>query len=407
MPSIVFNHTFEGSTADVAAAFGFYPGKRTLLADVPNRPDAAEIVLITGESGAGKSSVLRNWCPGEEAFSPPATPLLEWRGVRAPDAESAFKILVRCGLGEASLFTLPYAKLSDSQQCRARLARAVIDGAKRVVQDEFLSTLDRETAKATAQAVGALLRTYRIGGVFVTAHSDVTAYLGPDMHFVFDNWPSRFTTPPVVRQTVDVSYRLETAGFYTECPLRVLHYLSGTPGGTKVCVSAHVGTRCVGILALGASPKKGRNRITRVVVHPSYRGLGVAASLVGHALNASDTNEVDAVAAMGHFSNFFVAGGMKRISSVKHEILPIALLRQADASVDDKWRYGRAACVASPAVVEILATNAKKFLHFLKPGGRRVSVDEAATKIRNETFTADRLLWTCRPHVLDSFLFSK
>jgi len=52
--------------------------------------------------------------------------------------------------------------------------------------------------------------------------------------------------------------------------------------------------------------------ITRVVVDPRYRGLGLAVRLVRHALERATTPYVEALAAMGRVNPFFERAGMTR-----------------------------------------------------------------------------------------------
>jgi len=50
--------------------------------------------------------------------------------------------------------------------------------------------------------------------------------------------------------------------------------------------------------------------ISRVVIHPQWRGLGLAVRLVRHALNTATTAYTEALAAMGHVHPFFERAGM-------------------------------------------------------------------------------------------------
>lgn len=52
--------------------------------------------------------------------------------------------------------------------------------------------------------------------------------------------------------------------------------------------------------------------ITRVILDPRYRGLGLAMRLVRHALRQADTPYVEALAAMGRVNPFFERAGMMR-----------------------------------------------------------------------------------------------
>lgn len=50
--------------------------------------------------------------------------------------------------------------------------------------------------------------------------------------------------------------------------------------------------------------------ISRVVIHPQWRGLGLAVRLVRHALATATTRYTEALAAMGHVHPFFERAGM-------------------------------------------------------------------------------------------------
>lgn len=52
--------------------------------------------------------------------------------------------------------------------------------------------------------------------------------------------------------------------------------------------------------------------ISRVVIRPEWRGLGLASKLVGYALEKSTTRYTEALAVMGRVHPFFEAGGMSR-----------------------------------------------------------------------------------------------
>lgn len=58
--------------------------------------------------------------------------------------------------------------------------------------------------------------------------------------------------------------------------------------------------------------------ISRVVVDPRYRGLGVATALVRRYLARPLTRRTEAVAAMGSFCGFFTAAGMREVAIEPH-----------------------------------------------------------------------------------------
>ena len=60
--------------------------------------------------------------------------------------------------------------------------------------------------------------------------------------------------------------------------------------------------------------------VSRVIVHPQFRGLGVAVALVRHALHTSTTLYTEALAAMGHVHPFFERAGMTAYQRPRHAL---------------------------------------------------------------------------------------
>src|SRR5690606_4340339 len=58
--------------------------------------------------------------------------------------------------------------------------------------------------------------------------------------------------------------------------------------------------------------------ISRVVIDPRYRGLGLAVRLVRHALDHAETPYTEALAAMGRVNPFFERAGMTRYERPHH-----------------------------------------------------------------------------------------
>jgi GNAT superfamily N-acetyltransferase len=55
--------------------------------------------------------------------------------------------------------------------------------------------------------------------------------------------------------------------------------------------------------------------ISRVIVHPQFRGLGLASLLVRRICDACPTRYVEAFAAMGDLHPLFASGGMRRTNA--------------------------------------------------------------------------------------------
>lgn len=140
------------------------------------------IGLVCGPSGSGKTQLAQELWP--DAYCRPAT----WDRDAAvvdgfPEAMSADAVmtaLTAAGFSSSRDWVKPFRVLSNGQQFRAELARAVAchDFA---VFDEFTSTVNREVARAASIALSKWLR--RSPGkrfVAVSCHDDIADWLEAD-----------------------------------------------------------------------------------------------------------------------------------------------------------------------------------------------------------------------------------
>ena len=87
------------------------------------------------------------------------------------------------GFGSVPSWLKPYNVLSNGEQMRVDLARALLEN-ELICFDEFTSVVDRDVAKTTCIAINKAIKRTGKQFVAVTCHYDVLDWLEPD--WVFD-----------------------------------------------------------------------------------------------------------------------------------------------------------------------------------------------------------------------------
>lgn len=176
---------------EVAEAFGIgLDDKEFVVFDnLPIDMQQGDVVYITGQSGAGKSLLLRELQAQSEGRGKTVVnldaviledkPLIDQIG---KDTNDAIRILSVAGINDAYLYVRKPAELSDGQRYRFRLAKAIETGAQVWVADEFLAVLDRTAAKVIAFSLQKVARKVGATLIVATTHTDMVEDLGPDLY---------------------------------------------------------------------------------------------------------------------------------------------------------------------------------------------------------------------------------
>lgn len=175
----------------VAEAFGLGLEDRvfTVLDQVELDVAAGDVIYINGQSGAGKSVLLRELAKAlaehgqrvsnidEVAFDD--APLIDQIG--GDSMAEAIRLLSIAGLSDAYLYIRKPAELSDGQRYRFRLAKLIEENADVWVADEFGAVLDRVTAKIVAWNMAKTARAYGKTLIVATTHTDLVEELAPSL----------------------------------------------------------------------------------------------------------------------------------------------------------------------------------------------------------------------------------
>lgn len=178
---------------------------------------AGRILYITGDSGAGKSCLLRDIevkvCAeagqhGLQQVAMNGIALLEEKPLVDQFGDWSIKeileLLNYVGISEAFVFLRNPQQLSDGQRYRFMLARAIYNAKVNVAPgntpvifiDEFLAFLDRETARNVAYQVRRVATKHGLCFVLATTHLDIEADLRPNTRILL-----QLNLPPQIKHT--------------------------------------------------------------------------------------------------------------------------------------------------------------------------------------------------------------
>lgn len=400
-PDLIANHITE--------AFGLDGGFVKKICDI-EIPDDYEIIYITGESGSGKTTILneiiKDYNPQDIPYD---KPLYQWCGDSEEDEHRAIKLLSLCGLSDATMFISLYDNLSDSEKSRARMFLELASDKEIIVVDEFLSTLDRKTAQVLSFCFQKAIRKEHKKLIAVTAHSDLHKYLQPDVVITGKSYPSSFSVELIKADIVnpilnDIEYRYVGKEDYKNLALGELHYKGKYTGGTKEYLFAYYGDEVIACLVSIYNMSTGGRRISRVVVHPSYRGVGVGKELVKKYIE--DYPDTDVVAAMALYNPIFEKAGMKRVndSVVKS---PSGLKKDIESlGFDAKKWFSKSYCIEfakDESHRDVISKYAKHCTKLVQPGGIHLSTNEIAEYIKNDENTCGRVLYQLRDRTMAKY----
>ena len=249
--------------------------------EMPELPDNWQIGLVVGPSGSGKTTIARKLF-GEQYYEagcwPSDSAVID--GVGGSSIQQATGLFTAVGFSSPPSWVKPYQALSNGEQFRCDLARALASASQEnqaddvVVFDEYTSVVDRRVAQFGSAAVAKGIRRGTIGVrlVAVTCHYDVEAWLEPD--WVLDMATGEFHRRRLRRPQLELALH--------RCHRRMWerfkrhHYLSGGLSTAARCHVAMWECRPVSFCAtLPLVGRRGRRRISRLVTLPDYQGMGI------------------------------------------------------------------------------------------------------------------------------------
>lgn len=380
---------------------------RQIIADLPLEIRPGSITLVTGPSGAGKSLLLsaiaRHYVTSRWVHNiqfPCDVAVIDAVAPTRPVNE-ALGILTACGLGEPMLWIRRFDQLSDGEQFRARLARAISLQRRRRVDvsdafdagehlphvllcDEFGAILHRRLAKSLAFNLRKLVTRERLALVVATSQTDLESDLHADTIVRLGGATPQVEHPRRERLPEHISFarqlRIQRGTLADYAAFASMHYRQrgqvGFVDKVFVCREGLDGPPLgVVVYAHPALELKLRNRVTqgqfsrraerlnrevrllkRLVIHPDVRGCGIGHWLVRRTLPLAGTRFVECLAAMGAVNPVFEKAGMHRIGVCAPPAIRDASLTQLQAAGVDPLSSDFASHVCRrPAVRRIVS----------------------------------------------------
>ncbi len=344
-----FNISYETTTKPtprslvVAEAFGLGIDEtqkfKVLDAELKIAPN--DVVYITGDSGSGKSVLLRAIRAdlGEEAVDlneiqlDPDKPLIETVGATV---EQGLELLSKVGLNDAFLFLRTYSQLSDGQKYRYRIAKLIESGKQWGLMDEFAATLDRDTAKIISYNLQKIARQQGRAVIVATTHSDLAEDLKPSVlirkrfgeEINIDYYPNT----PATECSLTKEMKIELGTKQDWKKLSTFHYRGHGVSVPRKIFRMVRGSELCGVIVYTYPPpacygrrlvlprmtmreiNQNLSTINRIVIHPKYRTIGLGEKIIHDTLPQAGTPNVEMIAVMAKYSPFAEKAGMQKVA---------------------------------------------------------------------------------------------
>ena len=313
-----------------------------------------DIVYVTGDSGSGKSFLLKNVFNKfknsisiDEIQIQDDEILIESVG---KDLNDALKKLNLAGLGDAFLYLRKYSQLSDGQKYRYAIAKFLDTDKDIWILDEFCAKLDRTTAKIVSYNLQKIARRLNKCVICATTHEDLFDGLKPSL-IIRKGFESDVTIER--KKLSDYSNKVEE--IYSQLKvefgnkedynkLKKFHYRQAGIGAIKNIYKLTLKNDLIGVIVITYPhlALKGRNIYTnkryakmtkaickeinekfeciaRIIVHPKYRGIGLAYYFLQEYFKLSNSEYIETIAVMANYTPFFEKAGMTKVETEEDE----------------------------------------------------------------------------------------
>jgi len=238
------------------------------------------IGLIVGASGSGKSTIAKEafgkyLCNGHEW---PADKSLVDAFPKAMSIKEITELLSSVGFSSPPSWLRPFSCLSNGEQFRATVARAMAEQQEIVAIDEFTSVVDRTVAQIGSAAIAKVVRRTKRKFIAVSCHYDIADWLQPD--WILEMPLGKFSWR-LVRRRPEINLTIKAVHRSAWELFRHHHYLDHNIHRGAKCFCAFIADRPVAFTSVlyFPHPIKPGWREHRTVCLPDFQGVGIGNAL--------------------------------------------------------------------------------------------------------------------------------
>lgn len=265
-----------------------------LKIDNINIPDKWNIGLVYGNSGSGKTTMIKHLF-GDKIFE---VKLDEDKPIinQLPEDmsyEDCAKMLNGIGLNSVPCWIRPVKTLSNGQRARAEAVYLMTQSDEIIFIDEWTSVVDRTVAKAMSLCLYKYAKRNNKRLVLCSCHVDILEWLNPD--WMIDCNKQKFILPEsedfFFNKREQLQFEIKEIDRASWKYFSKYHYLSERLPGGKLYLYGlfhngnQIGFNCfANYVPYTKSQKLKKQKIiyhfNRTVIHPDYNGLGLGIKLV-------------------------------------------------------------------------------------------------------------------------------
>lgn len=239
------------------------------------------IGVICGASGSGKSTILKHLAHkngsdiARPSFDNNKTLISNFDTMTPKDATM---LLSQMGLASVPTWIRPFNVLSNGEQYRASLAKAVSDAkdGEIIFVDEYTSVVDRNVAMSMSNALQKYIRKHNKKIILATCHYDIFEWLMPDWIYDLNKGGALEKGDYLRRPQIELQVYRTTCNTWDR--FKKYHYMTAELNEAATCFVFTWNNKLVAfesILPLPNGSYKNAYREHRLVVLPDFQGLGL------------------------------------------------------------------------------------------------------------------------------------